>query len=55
MQYVRTIDSPNTAIGIEACFLSLSLNFDAPTPLADDDDEDSILFCVWQLTKGRKS
>lgn len=43
---VRTIESPNTAIGIEACFLSRSLNFDAPTPLTAADDEESELFCV---------
>lgn len=49
--HLRTIVSPNTAIGIDACFLSLSLNLDVPTPLVDVDDdvEDSRLFCVWQL------
>jgi len=49
--HARTIVSPNTAIGIEACFLSLSLNFDVPTPPVDVDVkvEESRLFCVWQL------
>lgn len=40
--HAPTIESPNTAIGMEANFLSLSLNLVAPTPLVDvDDDEES--------------
>lgn len=47
--HARTIVSPNTAIGIEACFLSLSLNFDVPLVDVDVNVEESRLFCVWQL------
>lgn len=44
----HTIEIPNTAIGMEACFLSLSLNLVAPTPLVDveDDEESTRLLCV---------